>query len=945
MKKNLLVFLFFAASINCFSQSNEDLNQQQSSASDDSNLRTTQKLFEKAKRKAEKEENYLLEDYITSLYKLAVLYKNMNQTEKAEPFYLELIPLARKTSNLIIYLNSLTDLAYLYLNWGDYLKAEPLLKLTLKFISKNQTANRNVQYSKALRNLANLYLEMGNYAKAEPLYLKALEINNILLYNYGPDYPRSLIDLANFYLKIGNYAKAEPLYIEAFELLKKMSWEEHSEYYNSLDNLADLYLAVGNYVKAESIYFEAYEIRKKILGEQHSGFANSLIKLGNMYMIKGDYAKAEPLLLQALVIKRRLLGEKDRYYAAPLESLADLYFNKGDFEKAKPLYVQVIEIKRKTYGKNHPEYSSTLYKLANLFERIKEYGRTDSLLKLSIVINERNWKSNFSFLSSSESEKFIIQNESNIEYPMSFLYRNPNADLSNNLLDLSIFLKNVLLSTNNILRQTTTSSKDSLISIKWEYYKALRFQIDNQYQLPITLQMNLNKMEQRVDDLEKELIRNQPIFRQTIINNNIKWKDIQNRLLQNEAVIDFVSFRYYEKRRTDTIIYAAFVIKSGSGRPRFVSLFREDELLELLGKENNTASINRLYRPRKKVPNLENTNKKELYELIWKPIDSLLTGIQKIYLSPSGILHKVAFAAISLPEGGEMIDRYQLEIISTIRTLAQQNNFDTTINTFALFGGIDYDNMPFVKVKSIRINSTNGLSSSIELRNMKNGKWPYLPGTQNEISGIEKIIKVLNIPVFSFSKQDASEENFKQFSRTGKNFPPSIIHFATHGFSFPKTMVAMQNELLVDDKRTIFQQTEDPLTRSGLILAGGNEAWVKGKPFPNREDEILTAREVSNLDLRGCVLATLSACETGLGDIKGNEGVFGLQRGFKMAGVNYLMVSLWKVPDIETAEFMKIFYSYWLIKKMSIKQAFRQTQINLSKKYNPYNWAAFVLIE
>jgi CHAT domain-containing protein len=99
------------------------------------------------------------------------------------------------------------------------------------------------------------------------------------------------------------------------------------------------------------------------------------------------------------------------------------------------------------------------------------------------------------------------------------------------------------------------------------------------------------------------------------------------------------------------------------------------------------------------------------------------------------------------------------------------------------------------------------------------------------------------------------------------------------------------------------------------------------------------------MDLRGCMLATLSACETGLGEIKGSEGVFGLQRAFKMAGVQNLIVILWQVPDKTTTEFMETFYKKWLINKLELREAFRQTQQEMSRKYKPYQWAAFVLVE
>ena len=134
--------------------------------------------------------------------------------------------------------------------------------------------------------------------------------------------------------------------------------------------------------------------------------------------------------------------------------------------------------------------------------------------------------------------------------------------------------------------------------------------------------------------------------------------------------------------------------------------------------------------------------------------------------------------------------------------------------------------------------------------------------------------------------------------------------------------------------------------RSGLVLAGGNNAWRGEALVPGKEDGILTAYAVAQMDLSNTDLAVLSACETALGDLRGNEGVFGLQRAFKMAGVKQLIISLWPVPDVETTAVMTLFYHNWLIGQ-STREALRNTQLQIRKKYpqKPYYWAGFVLVE
>ena len=131
--------------------------------------------------------------------------------------------------------------------------------------------------------------------------------------------------------------------------------------------------------------------------------------------------------------------------------------------------------------------------------------------------------------------------------------------------------------------------------------------------------------------------------------------------------------------------------------------------------------------------------------------------------------------------------------------------------------------------------------------------------------------------------------------------------------------------------------------RSGLVLAGANDVWVKTEKG-GTDDGVLTAQEVTQIDMRKNDLVVLSACETGLGDIKGSEGVYGLQRALKMAGVKYIIMSLWQIPDKETVEFMSAFYNN-LLKDKEIKKAFYDAQKAMRAKYDPYFWGAFVLME
>lgn len=223
--------------------------------------------------------------------------------------------------------------------------------------------------------------------------------------------------------------------------------------------------------------------------------------------------------------------------------------------------------------------------------------------------------------------------------------------------------------------------------------------------------------------------------------------------------------------------------------------------------------------------------------------------------------------------------------------------------------------------------------------------WNYLHGTLEEVNNIQKIAKDKNISTLYFTGNDALEENFKLLNG---NASPSILHISTHGFFFPdpeQKKEDLERMRITGEDKNVFKLSDNPLNRAELLFAGANHTWKGENASENLEDGILTVYEASQIYLPNTKLVVLSACETGLGDIKGSEGVFGLQRAFKAAGAEYLMMSLWKVPDKETAEFMEEFYKE-LFKTNAIENSYKTAQDFMKEKYpdEPYKWAAFVLV-
>lgn len=871
-------------------------------------------------RKKSLGENHL--DYASSLNNLALIYDEMGNYTKAESLYIEALEITKKVLGEAdpSFAISLNNLASLYEDMGNYAKAEPLYIEALE-IRKKTLGENHPDYATSLNNLAGLYNKKGDYSKAEPMYIEALEIIKKTLGKTHPKYANSLSGLAGLYDEIGNYAKAVPLCLEVLEIRKKTLGENHPDYATSLNNLAGLYEKMGNYVKAEAIYIQALEITKKALGENHPDNATSLNNLALLYSNMGNYEKAKPLYIKAIEIRKKTLGETHPSYAQSLNNLAALYSYMRDYSKAEPLYKQAIEIRKKTLGANHPAYATSLNNLAGLYEEMGNYTKAEPFYIKALEVSFQNIEQQFSFLSEKEKELYLKTLSDRFEHLNSVGLKGKESnpaiavEVYNNLLKT----KGLLLKSSTAMRNAVLNSNDGKLIATYDKWNSLKKQIANIYNLPIEKRNDdLPKLENEANDLEKELTKSSSSFIDFNSPLNINWKDIQTQLKPNEAAIEFANFKYNK----DSVLYCALIIKKDSEFPVMVQLFEDKQLTGLLAnlKENNSNAIRSAYGSKQ-------FTETKLYDVIWKPLEQYLKGIEIINYSPSGLLHKVSFAALSNGDDHYLIDDYKLNMLTSTAMIAKttQSVFDKN-TVVSLFGGINYS-----------------------IKDTTNKPFNYLGGTLSETDQLNNTLKKQGIKINYIKATDATKQEFKSIVSNS-----NIIHIATHGFFFPEPKKIItetdENKSNTDivsrsASRTVelnYIRNDNPLMRSGLLLAGANDYW-NGITGDIDSNGVLTALEVVNIDLRKNKLVVLSACETGLGDIKDGEGVYGLQRAFKMAGTENIIMSLWKVPDNETSEFMNFFYEL-LFTEHNINQAFTETQNLMRKKYDPFYWAAFVLV-
>ncbi|MBK9355052.1 MAG: tetratricopeptide repeat protein [Bacteroidetes bacterium] len=400
-------------------------------------------------------------------------------------------------------------------------------------------------YATSLDNLAGFYNRQGKVAKAEPLLLIALSIRKKVLGEEHPDYANSLNNLAGFYAEQGNAEKAEPLYLEALSIRKKVLGETHPDYIVSLNNLAGFYNGQGKVAKAEPLLLIALSIRKKVLGEEHPDYANSLNNLAVHYFGQGNIQKAEPLYLEALSIRKKILGETHPDCALSLDNLAGFYNYLGRVEEAEPLFLEALSIRKKVLGEEHPDYFNSIESLAEFYyskddptDAYKYYLLYPKYYKMEI--HER-----LSFFSEEELNAYLKKALSGRDFFYSFIYEYPNRYDSLNIgaWQTESMLKCMILRNQQRVQETIENSRDtSLIALRDKYVDNKK-QIGYWYSQPIDSRpANLKETEDQAEKQEKELTRKSEAFSKEIKLLNTSWSDVQQKLLKNEAAIEFVSF-------------------------------------------------------------------------------------------------------------------------------------------------------------------------------------------------------------------------------------------------------------------------------------------------------------------------------------------------------------------------------------------------------------------
>jgi len=790
-----------------------------------------------------------------------------------------------------------------------------------------------------------LYSEYEDYKEAGDCFRKTTELYKKNLGDQHIDYALSLANLAAIHKKMGDYITAEKLNLQAIAVKKKAVGEHDKTYLTNLANLSNIYMNMGQFKKADSLYRLVLNTQRNVFGEKNMGYISTAMNLGWLHIYRGNYAIADSFLLSTLNQIKTITGTKNSDYALNLGLLGKLNARKLDFSLAESYYLESIDVYNELYGKETTSAASMKGELAMLYVRMGREKEAFDIMTEVMKSKTKQISDNFEWLNDNQKETYWKEEKDFYDH-LSWLANQSFQKVP----EVASLNYNSALITKSKLLEAKISSENyhrEVDEIREELVQRRRL-ITKMESEGSEEKKKLETLRSEADSLDKRLAMGWPEYAEQKKNLSITWQQVKQQLELNEAAIEFVRF----KNEDDSLYYYnALVLRKDAPQPQLVKLCKEKDLKNISPKMGFSA----------------------FYPLIWDPMENALKGISTIYYAPTGLLYNVPFPALYALKGkGDQIvpektdkhgmimesakvtteenasfllDRYTLHQLTSTRYLAmglKQKAKNPISKDMAMLGGVHYDYLPGsnpVELKKGKKDKNATRSSE-----SASGKLAYLEGTKVEIDQIQNTAVQNAWTTTVLSGNEAKEENIVQLE--GKE-AKCILHLATHGYSFPEydfnDTTIRKNSL-----RYSYRYSQNPMVRSGLILAGGNWAWLGSDTLTKlgaEQNGILTASEVAQLNLKKTKLVVLSACETGLGTIDGSEGTFGLKRGFKLAGVEQMIVSLWPVTDKETMELMTLFYTD-LTKTLNPIASFEKAQKEMRNKYpqEPEKWAGFVLV-
>ena len=827
------------------------------------------------------------------------------------------------------------QLAESYYYMHRYSKAKDCYETAINIFSNSKNENR-LKIAEMRENIGNCYFNLQEYDNAIESFMDASKIYE------DKDkiaYLQEMIGRCNLNKNESNNAKN--YFTNTFNSVMMLFYTK-----SLIQNRYDYYYDNKMYDEAINLCSQAQEKFGLYLDSLQSSL--SMLSLLIPPPLSLSSSSSSSLLLPSLVLKNR---------SELSEMKGRCYYAKNDIDSAFIVFQEacsLISLSERSgffsfLNRNIIDLKSQLDEdIALCYMSKGDYPSAYSYIRKSVEIRQKSTLEYFGVNTTAEraeywgNQSYLFQNT----YPaLAFEVYNPGdttrgqREMIGELYNKSaLFSKGLLLTSENEFKNIILESKNE--NVKRLFYRLQELNIElnalKEQSSPEQNDVALH-LEQEAQTIEKELMTISKEYRDFRGNLKITWDSVQAALSAGDIAIEFLSF---PKLETEGTMYVALTVRPGYTHPHMTVLCDESELIEAAKQPYTNPELSRK---------------------IWGPLAQELEGVKNIYFSPCGELHKIGIESMPHWDGsGRLMSECGLNFyrLSSTRELAI-NRTPIESSGAALFGGIYYDAEKTDHEKlgarykgHEEIYATRSFDfGNVDLRGISSTD--YLSASLDEVKSIKAFFENKNDSVYYKIKDEATEASFKAIEGQKKR----IIHIATHGFFLTDSAARAEKANHKNGRAWI---TDDAMTHSGLLFAAA-AITVKydEKVSESYEDGVLTAYEVSQLNLRGLDLVVLSACQTGNGEISG-EGVFGMQRGFKMAGAQSIIMSLWNVGDEATKDMMTQFYKYYLDDNLSKREAFLKAQQYVKEKDNEYarynttyskkrlsqpHWAAFILLD
>ena len=845
---------------------------------------------------------------------------------------------------------------------GKYDEAFQTASRALEIFEK-ETGDGSLPSARALNMLADIQIDKGNYNDALSSLNRAYSINKTSL---GADHPqtlRSFLSIAVCHHKTRAYAKSEKIFREILDIYERNADKHYYGYAALLVDYAALLNDLRDTVQAEELLLRAVGVIEKQLETDQSLSGKAFMNLGIAYLIRKDYEKSGEYFDKALKTFENSGETNNLNYSGALLNRSLIYTQFKDYKNALKFYERSFELREKLFGKDHPENAILLNNIGTVYKSLGDYDKAMEYFERARVISERNfspvhrsmmlilaniakiyavrgdipnaiayqklWDERFEktvameMLIGSERQKLAYSESFPPRTARSITLHTQIAPNNQEAIDLGALVilqrkgrvLDAVAQNLTALRERATAEDRALLDnlgkveeqlAKLTLTKPQKITLDEYQKQLIVLQEQKERIEREISSRNAEFSVQAP---------TVTLKDIKAEIPPDAALIEFATYRPYDSKAENT--------EEGYGDPRYV-VYVLKKSGEVQAKDlGDLKTINKAINDFRQA--LRDPKRKDVQqfarivdEKILMPIRDSLSKTKHLLISPDGDLNLIPFEALIDEKGKYLIESHVVSYLTSGRDLLRlksprSSKSGTSVIANPLFSE-NMDAKPNEKTKSVTAT-----------RNLDGTYFAPLAGTIAEANSIKNLFPDAVI----FSEGKATEAALKQIAA------PKILHIATHGFFLENLDELGRSNVQKSDSTT---EPINPLVRSGIALTGANK-----RAGGENNDGILTALEASGLNLWGTKLVVLSACDTGLGEVRNGEGVYGLRRAFVLAGTETLMMSLWQVSDIVTRELMTNYYKN-LKNGDGRSAALRQAQLEMLKKQNrhPFYWASFI---